>query len=120
MANEKINPEEFANDHRVAYLVSEWKRLSQAERDATELAEVDPGMRELADKELKDIGAEKDRLMAQIESIVGAPRRARMAERTHTRSARGSRRRRSVAFCRGPCEDVPPLRGIARLVVETA
>ena len=73
MANEKINPEEFANDHRVAYLVSEWKRLSQAERDATELAEVDPGMRELADKELKDIGAEKDRLMAQIEAIVGAP-----------------------------------------------
>jgi len=73
MANEKINPEEFANDHRVAYLVSEWKRLSQAERDATELAEVDPGMRELADKELKDIGAEKDRLMAHIESIVGAP-----------------------------------------------
>ena len=73
MANEKINPEEFANDHRVAYLVSEWKQLSQAERDATELAEVDPGMRELADKELKDIGAEKDRLMAHIESIVGAP-----------------------------------------------
>lgn len=71
MAKEKINPEEYANDHRVSYLVSEWKRLSQAEKDSIELMEVDPGMRELAEKEIADISVEKDRLMEQIESIVG-------------------------------------------------
>jgi peptide chain release factor 1 len=66
-----INPEEFADDRRVSYLVQEWKRLSQAEKDAQELTEVDPGMKELADKELKDIESQKDALMAQIENIVG-------------------------------------------------
>lgn len=71
MAKEKIKPEDYAGDHRVAYLVSEWQRLSAAERDATELVEVDPAMRELADKELADISTEKERLMGQIESVVG-------------------------------------------------
>lgn len=71
MAKEQFNPEDYASDHRVAYLVTEWKRLSAAERDAAELVEVDPLMRELADKELEDISKEKERLMEQIESIVG-------------------------------------------------
>src|SRR3989344_9081926 len=73
MAEKKINPEEYASDHRVAYLVDEWKRLTQAEKDAEELVEADPSMRELADKELKDIGEAKERMMAQIETIVGSP-----------------------------------------------
>ncbi|OGG51070.1 peptide chain release factor 1 [Candidatus Kaiserbacteria bacterium RIFCSPHIGHO2_02_FULL_54_11b] len=72
MAEKKnINLEEYANDHRVSYLVAEWKRLTQAEKDATELIEVDPAMKELAEKELSDIGSQKDALMTQIESIVG-------------------------------------------------
>src|SRR3989344_6187146 len=69
----QINPDDYANDHRVAYLVSEWKRLTQAERDATELIEVDPSMRELADKELADIEEQKQTIMKQIESVVGSP-----------------------------------------------
>ena len=73
MMNDKINPEDYANDHRVAYLVQEWKRLSQAERDAAELAEVDPSMRELVDKEQKDIEKEKERLLEQMEAIIGSP-----------------------------------------------
>ena len=73
MANDKINPEDYASDHRVAYLVQEWKRLSQAERDAAELAEVDPSMRELVDKEQKDIEKEKERLLEQMEAIIGSP-----------------------------------------------
>jgi len=73
MVNDKINPEDYANDHRVAYLVQEWKRLSQAERDAAELAEVDPSMRELVDKEQKDIEKEKERLLEQMETIIGSP-----------------------------------------------
>ena len=68
-----IHPEEYADDTRVSYLVAEWKRLSQAERDSTELVEADPSMKELADKELKEIGEQKERLMAQIEAIVGSP-----------------------------------------------
>ena len=72
MTNEKhINLEDYASDHRVAYLVAEWKRLSQAEKDAVELIEVDPAMKELAEKELHDIESQKDVLMKQIESIVG-------------------------------------------------
>ena len=67
-----INPEEYANDHRVSYLVAEWKRLTQAERDAQDLTEVDPSMAELAEKEIEEIGTQKDALMAQIASIVGA------------------------------------------------
>ncbi len=70
MTNEKINPEDYADDRRVSYLVSEWKRLSQAERDAEELVEVDASMKELADKELAEIATQKDALMEQIAGIV--------------------------------------------------
>ena len=70
---EHIHPEDYANDNRVSFLVSEWKRLSQAERDAIELIEADPSMKELAEKELEDIGAQKDTLAQQIEKIVGNP-----------------------------------------------
>jgi len=71
MADKKLNPDEYANDHRVAYLVAEWKRLTQAERDSTELIEVDPSMHELATKELQDIAEQKEKLMGQMESIIG-------------------------------------------------
>ena len=73
MTDEHINPDDYANDNRVSFLVSEWKRLSQAERDATELIEVDPAMKELAEKELEEIEGQKDTLLAQIEKIVGNP-----------------------------------------------
>lgn len=69
--NQNINPEEYANDHRVSYLVSEWKRLSQAETDAQELIEADPTMSELAEKEVSEISAQKDALTLQIAAIVG-------------------------------------------------
>ncbi len=71
MAEHKINLEDYANDHRVSYLVAEWNRLTQAERDAQELVEVEPAMKELAEKELNDIENQKDVLMKQIETIVG-------------------------------------------------
>ena len=70
---EHINPLDYADDHRVSYLVGEWKRLTAAERDAEELIEVDPKMNELAEKELAEIGQQKDALIAQIEKIVGDP-----------------------------------------------
>lgn len=69
--NKNINLEEYANDHRVSFLIAEWNRLSQAEKDAEELIEVDPAMKELAEKELSDIESQKNVLMKQIESIVG-------------------------------------------------
>lgn len=67
----KFNPEEHANDHRVSFLVQEWTRLSHAERDARDLVEVDPFMKDLADKELQDIETQKDMLVQQMEKILG-------------------------------------------------
>ena len=66
-----INPLDYADDHRASYLIVEWQRLSQAEKDAQELMEVDPAMKELAEKELQDIEQQKDTLMEQLEKIVG-------------------------------------------------
>ncbi len=66
-----INPSDYSDDPRVSYLVSEWERLSQAEKDAIELAEVDPAMAALVESELADVAAQKDALMKQIEGIVG-------------------------------------------------
>src|SRR5258708_6001521 len=71
MMTPEINPEDYANDHRVSYLVQEWKRLSQAEKDAHELMEVDPAMKELAEKELEEIEKQKDEMTDQITKIVG-------------------------------------------------
>jgi peptide chain release factor 1 len=68
----QINPEDYADDHRVSFLVQEWKRLSQAEQDAQDLVEVDPAMAELAEKELAEIEEQKNVLMAQIAGVVGA------------------------------------------------
>lgn len=72
-AEQLLNPEDYADDHRVSYLVQEWKRLSQAEKDAQELVEVDPAMKELAEKELADIETQKDTLMEQMVKIIGNP-----------------------------------------------
>jgi len=67
----RINPEEYADDPRVSFFVLEWKRLSQAEKDAGELIEADPSLRELAEKELEDIAGQKEALLAQMEGIIG-------------------------------------------------
>ena len=72
MTEKKLNPEDFRDDHRVSFLVVEWQRLSKAEKDAQELIEVDPAMKELAEKELNEIEAQKDTLLEQIEGIVGS------------------------------------------------
>ncbi|MBI2613038.1 PCRF domain-containing protein [Candidatus Kaiserbacteria bacterium] len=68
----KLNPLDYADDPRVSYLITEWKRLTQAERDAGELVEVDPSMKELAEKELSEIEMQKEALIDQISAIVGS------------------------------------------------
>lgn len=73
MSDIKLNPEDYADDHRVSFLVTEWKRLLQAEKDAQELLEVDPAMKELAEKEIQEIEEQKDRLLGQMVQIVGDP-----------------------------------------------
>jgi peptide chain release factor 1 len=73
MTDTRINPGDYADDHRVSFLVTEWNRLLQAEKDAQELLEVDPSMKELAEKEISDIDAQKDRLVQQMIQIVGDP-----------------------------------------------
>ena len=66
-----VNPQDYADDHRVSFLVAEWNRLTQAEKDSQELIEVDPSMKELVEKELSEIDEQKQNLMEQIEKIVG-------------------------------------------------
>jgi peptide chain release factor 1 len=67
-----LNPEDFVDDRRISYLVVQWKQLSQAEVDAQELLEVDPSMKELAEKEIQDIHTQKEELLKQMETIVGS------------------------------------------------
>ncbi len=66
-----LNPSDYSDDPRVSYFVEEWERLSRAEKDAIELAEVDPTMSALVEGELADIAQQKEGLMNQIGSIVG-------------------------------------------------
>lgn len=73
MTDAKLNPADYEGDHRVSFLITEWKRLVQAEKDAQELLEADPTMKELAEKEVADIEVQKDRLIEQIVQIVGDP-----------------------------------------------
>ncbi len=73
MSDVKINPTDYADDYRVSFLMPEWQRLLQAEKDAQELLEVDPTMKELAEKELEEIESQKDRLVEQMVQIVGNP-----------------------------------------------
>ena len=73
MSDKKINPEDYAGDHRVSFLMTEWHRLIKAEEDAAELLEAEPSMKELVEKEIEDIEAQKDALIAQIVQIVGDP-----------------------------------------------
>lgn len=69
----KLNPQDYADDPRVSFLVVEWNRLSQAEKDAAELVEVDPAMKDLAEKELDEIEQQKNVLLEQIVTIIGDP-----------------------------------------------
>ena len=73
MTEPTLKPEDYADDHRVSFLVQEWNRLTQAEKDAQELIDVDPLMKELAEKEFDDIEAQKDALMKQMMQIIGDP-----------------------------------------------
>lgn len=71
MTENRINPEDYASDRRVSYLVDEWKRLLKAEKDAYDLIEVDAEMAELVEKEQKEIEEKKYALVMEIERILG-------------------------------------------------
>ncbi len=66
-----IDPSKYADDRRVMHLVQEWERLSRAEEDTEELMELDAAMLPLAQRELADIGAQKEAVMQEIERVVG-------------------------------------------------
>ena len=70
-SQKKTLPEGSASDPRVAYLIPEWERLDQAEKDAEELMQADPSMKELAETELQSVHEQKAALIAQVEQIVG-------------------------------------------------
>ena len=64
-----FDPAQYATDNRVAYLIPEWERLSHTEKDAQELLEADPTMKELVEKELEQITDQKRALVGRIELI---------------------------------------------------
>ncbi|MFM2414519.1 MAG: peptide chain release factor 1, peptide chain release factor 1 [Candidatus Parcubacteria bacterium] len=67
-----FDPLKHEEDPKVMYLVDEWKRLTKAEQDATELMEADAAMKELAEAELADLSVQKDALTKQIEEIIAS------------------------------------------------
>jgi peptide chain release factor 1 len=67
-----FDPLKYEDDPKVMYFVGEWKRLTKAEVDATELLESDPSMKELADAELADLSEQKSALSKQIEDIIAS------------------------------------------------
>jgi len=72
MLEEKMrsfNPDEYAGDHRVSYLVDQWNHLSKTEEDAQNLLEADPTMKDLAEAELEQVTEQKLSLIEQIEKI---------------------------------------------------
>lgn len=73
----QADPSKYADDRRVSHLVQEWERLSRAEEDTEELMELDAAMLPLAQRELADIGAQKEAVMQEIERIVGGTSGAR-------------------------------------------
>lgn len=64
-----FNPDEYAGDHRVSYLVDQWNHLSKTEEDAQNLLEADPTMKDLAEAELEQVTEQKLSLIEQIEKI---------------------------------------------------
>ncbi len=68
--SEPFNPKDHAGDHSVSFLIPEWERLIRAEEDARELAEADPAMAELAEKEIEEIDVQKLALIAQMQTIL--------------------------------------------------
>lgn len=64
-----FDPNEHKDDHRVTFLIAEWERLTNAEKDSRELMDADPQMKELAEAEIAEIEEQKNALQQQIEMI---------------------------------------------------
>jgi peptide chain release factor 1 len=68
----KYSLEEVKSNHKTSYLGSQLDALSAAEREANEMLQNDPSMKELAEEELKRIATERLTVEGQIEVILKA------------------------------------------------
>ena len=68
----KYSLQEIKENHKTSFLATEWERLLAEEKNAQELIENHPEMKELAEEEIKNILIQKDALEKQIEAILKA------------------------------------------------
>lgn len=62
--------EEFKKNNKTAFLAQEYEKLEGQAAEVARLIELDPGMKDLADEELKSVEDQKKALFAQMEEIV--------------------------------------------------
>jgi len=65
-----IDLEKFKENHKTNYLAGMVEDLVRQENETLSLIEKDPGMKELAEEDLKNIRMQKDSLIAQMEDIL--------------------------------------------------
>lgn len=68
----KYDIQEVKQNHKTSFLATEWERLLSEEKNAKEMMENHPEMKELAEEEIKNILIQKDALEKQIEAILKA------------------------------------------------
>ncbi|MDO8594016.1 MAG: PCRF domain-containing protein [bacterium] len=62
--------DKYKNNHKTAYLAESFERLLKEEEELRVMLAADPGMAELAKKELSDLEAQKDTLKNQMEGLL--------------------------------------------------
>lgn len=62
--------EEFKKNNKTAFLAQEYEKLEGQALEVARLIELDPGMKDLAEEELKSVEDQKKALFAQMEEIV--------------------------------------------------
>ena len=67
-----IDIQKLKENQKTAFLAIELERLLSEEKNAIAMMESDPGMKELAEEELRNIEIQKEGLQKQIENITGA------------------------------------------------
>jgi len=71
-----LDLEELKKNHNTAYLAGEIERLNREENEVREMLASDVSLREMADKELKSIQEERERIEKQIQDILDKDKEA--------------------------------------------
>lgn len=66
----ELNLEELKSNHKTSYLASEYARLLAEKESTLSLIESDPGMKDIAEEELKNLDIQISGLREQLEAII--------------------------------------------------